>query len=123
MGSVESPKMRIAIAGAGIGGLCLARGLSQYKHLDVRVYESVAKFGNVGAGMALHANAIRAMDLIDPKIKEAYFRSANSMIEDDEVEMATQVIMAEGKYTGETVAALGKAKGRKTVARYDLLRG
>lgn len=123
MGSASPTKLRIAIVGGGIGGLCLARGLIQYDHLDVQVYEAAAKFLQVGAGLALHANAISAMDLIDPEIKQTYFRKANSMAADDEVEMATQVIMAEGKFKGETIAALGRAKGRKTVARHDLLAG
>ena len=117
------PTIRIAIAGGGIAGLTLAHGLTKYDHLDVHVYESVPEYRDVGAGMALHANAMRAMDLIDPAVKQAYLRKANSMLADDEVEMATQVIMAEGKHTGEIIAALGRAKGRKTVSRSDLLEG
>ena len=119
----QALRIRIAIAGGGIAGLCLARGLSQYEHLDVQVYEAAAEFLEVGAGLALHANAIRAMELIDPEIKRTYFRKANIMASDDEVEMATQVVMAEGRFRGETIAALGRAKGRKTVARADLLEG
>ena len=43
------------------------------------------------------------------------------MLADDEVEMATQVIMAEGPFMGEVLAFLGRAKGRKTISRFDLL--
>ncbi len=115
--------IRVAIAGGGIAGLCLARGLSQYPQFDVQVYEQVLEHKDKGGSLALHANAIGAMDLIDPAIKQAYFRKANSMLEDDEKEMSTQVIMAEGRYTGEVIAMLGRAKGRKTVARIDLIAG
>ena len=45
------------------------------------------------------------------------------MIADDEREMATHVTMAEGRHKGEVVVQLGRAKGRKTVARRDLLQG
>ena len=123
MSSSNSPRIRVAIAGGGIAGLCLARGLIQYEHVDVQVYEAAAEFLEIGAGLALHANAIRAMELIDPEIKRTYFRKANKMASDDEVEMATQVVMAQGRFRGETIAALGRAKGRKTVARADLLEG
>jgi salicylate hydroxylase len=115
--------IRIAIAGGGIAGLCLARGLLQYPQFEVHVYEQVLQHKDKGGSLALHANAIGAMELIDPAIKQAYFRKANSMLEDDEEEMATQVIMAEGKYTGQVIARLGRAKGRKTVARVDLIAG
>lgn len=37
--------------------------------------------------------------------------------------MSTQVILAEGPFMGETIAQLGKAKGRKTVSRHDLIEG
>lgn len=115
--------IQVAIAGGGIAGLCLARGLLQYPQFDVQVYEQVQQHRDKGGALALHANAIRAMELIDPALKQAYFRKANSMLADDEVEMATRVIMMEGKYMGEVIASLGRAKGRKTVTRLDLVAG
>ncbi|KAJ9608624.1 hypothetical protein H2200_006395 [Cladophialophora chaetospira] len=115
--------IRVAIAGGGIAGLCLARGLLQYPQFDVQVYEQVQQHKDKGGALALHANAIGAMVILDPALKQAYFRKANSMLEDDEEEMATQVIMGEGKHTGEVIASLGRAKGRKTVARVDLIAG
>ena len=115
--------IRIAIAGGGIAGLCLARGLLQYPQFDVQVYEQVHHHRDKGGSLALHANAIGAMDLIDPAIKQTYYRKANSMLADDETEMATHVIMADGKHSGEVIAKLGRAKGRKTVARINLIEG
>jgi salicylate hydroxylase len=37
--------------------------------------------------------------------------------------MATIVQMGSGRHAGEVLAEIGKAKGRKTVARSDLLGG
>jgi salicylate hydroxylase len=115
--------IKVAIVGGSVAGLCLAKALLQYPQFDVHVYEQVRRHHDKGGALTLHHNAIGAMELIDPAIKLAYFRKANDMLEDDEKEMATHVIMAEGKHMGETIAKLGKAKGRKTVARLDLVEG
>lgn len=51
--------MKIAISGAGIGGLTLAIALQQNGH-DVTVYEKAPEIQPLGAGLALAANAIKA---------------------------------------------------------------
>jgi 2-polyprenyl-6-methoxyphenol hydroxylase-like FAD-dependent oxidoreductase len=51
--------MRIAIAGAGIGGLTAAIGLQQCGH-EIVLFERAPTIQPVGAGLALAANAIRA---------------------------------------------------------------
>jgi len=117
----QDPTLRIAIIGGGIGGLCLAAGLSRLPHLSIHVYESVPAYSDVGAGLALHMNAIKAMALIGPHVKQAYFDKALTMAEEAEEEMSTTVSLASGPNAGAVVAELGKAKGRKTVARADLL--
>src|SRR5215216_149376 len=48
------------IIGGGIGGLCTAIALRQIG-IDVRVYERTEAFERVGAGLAVWANAIRAL--------------------------------------------------------------
>lgn len=115
-------KIKIAIAGGGISGLALAVGLLHNPALDVHIYESVPEYKDVGAGLALHMNAIKAMDLIDPKVKKVYFDKALSMGEENQ-EMVTEVMLAQGDNQGTLVGELGRAKGRKTVSRADLLDG
>ena len=122
MGSVETPKIRIAILGGGIAGLTLGAGLAKNPNVDFHIYESVPEYKDIGAGLALHLNAIKAMSLIGDEVKQAYFDKALNMGEAD-VEMATQVILAQGPNSGEVVAELGRAKGRKTVARHELMKG
>jgi len=122
MAPADAP-IKIALVGGGIGGLCLAAGLVKQPHIDVHVYESVPEYKDIGAGLALHMNAIKGMDLIGPQVKKAYFDKALTMAEEADEEMATQVMLASGPNTGAVVAELGKAKGRKTVARSDLLAG
>ncbi|ORY62993.1 uncharacterized protein BCR38DRAFT_458248 [Pseudomassariella vexata] len=116
-------KLKIAIAGGGIAGLALAAGLIKKQHLEVRVYESVAAYKDIGAGLALHMNAIKAMMLLGPEVRQAYLDKALTMVEDEEKEMVTEVVLAQGPHKGQLVAELGRAKGRKTVSRADLLEG
>jgi 2-polyprenyl-6-methoxyphenol hydroxylase-like FAD-dependent oxidoreductase len=49
------------IIGAGIGGLATAQALLQLGH-QVRVYEAAAELREIGAGVVLGANAMRALD-------------------------------------------------------------
>ncbi len=55
--------MRVAVVGAGIGGLVLAAGLQRDGH-DVRVHERRADAGALGAGLTLSGNAFAALDAI-----------------------------------------------------------
>ena len=52
---------KVAIVGAGIGGLATASALS-HRGFDVQVYEQARQLGEVGAGVALGANSIRLLD-------------------------------------------------------------
>lgn len=115
-----SKKIRIAIAGGGIAGLCLARGLSKHSNLEIHVYEATSRFLDIGGGIALHGNALRALENIDAELSKAYFGAATLMSERN-IEMATIVSVATGQHKDELLAEIGKAKGRKTVARSNLL--
>ncbi|HYG38845.1 MAG TPA: FAD-dependent monooxygenase [Cytophagales bacterium] len=55
--------MKITIIGGGIGGLCTAISL-QKAGFDVKVYEGVENIKPLGAGLALSANAIKALQYI-----------------------------------------------------------
>jgi len=68
--------LSVAIAGGGIGGLCLAIGLLQYSHLKINIYESAPQFKEIGAGLAVGPNAQRALSLICPATAEAFRRCA-----------------------------------------------
>ncbi|KAJ7923468.1 hypothetical protein B0H13DRAFT_1979915 [Mycena leptocephala] len=53
MPSSAPKRLRVAICGAGIGGLTLAVALSQYPDIDVEIYESAAMLAEVGAGVGI----------------------------------------------------------------------
>jgi salicylate hydroxylase len=54
---------RVAIIGGGIGGLTAANALSR-KGIEVAVYEAAAELKEIGAGVALHPNAMRVLRAI-----------------------------------------------------------
>jgi salicylate hydroxylase len=51
---------RVAIIGGGIGGLTAANALAQ-AGIDVAVYEAAGELKEIGAGVALHPNAMRVL--------------------------------------------------------------
>lgn len=115
--------IRVAIVGGGIAGLTLARGLIAQQHLRITVYEATAKYLDIGAGLAFHGNAMRGLANIDQALHDEYFARATLMA-DREKELATTVLIGDDVEGEENILAeLGKAKGRKTVARADLLEG
>lgn len=74
MDESQSPKpFSLAIIGGGIGGLCLAVALAHHD-IPFHVYEAASAFGEIGAGVGLGPNALRAMALLDPTILKAYER-------------------------------------------------
>lgn len=58
-------KIDLAIVGGGPAGLMLALGLKKY-NVHCTVYEAAQSFREIGAGLALGPNAMRAMRLFEP---------------------------------------------------------
>jgi salicylate hydroxylase len=54
---------RVAIIGGGIGGLTAANALSR-AGIEVAVYEAAAELKEIGAGVALHPNAMKVLSAI-----------------------------------------------------------
>jgi salicylate hydroxylase len=67
----ENKHLHVAIVGGGIAGLALALGLNR-ANISYTLYEASPKFTTVGAGISLGPNALRAMDLLDPRLTEPY---------------------------------------------------
>lgn len=76
LGGAPPKPVKVAIVGGGFSGLALQVGLQKYPHIDSHVYESTAKFSELGAGAVLSPNSQRAMQLIDPRIFEGFQRRA-----------------------------------------------
>jgi salicylate hydroxylase len=68
--------LEVSIIGGGIAGVALALDLCRHAHLNVQLFESAAAFGEVGAGVSLGANAVRAIAGLG--IAEAYGKIADS---------------------------------------------
>jgi salicylate hydroxylase len=71
----SSKPLSIAVIGGGIAGVTLTISLLA-RNIDVHLYERDADFEEVGAGIGLGPNAIQAMSLCDPGIKEGFDKVA-----------------------------------------------
>ena len=77
-------RIRIAIIGAGMGGLATALSLANAGHKNITVYEHASNLGFVGAGIQLAPNMARILDVLgvwEPIAAEAV-QCANTSIVD-----------------------------------------
>jgi salicylate hydroxylase len=58
----ESPKLSVAIVGAGIAGLATAIALQKDHGIDVQVYERSEQLQEIGASIALGPNGLKSLD-------------------------------------------------------------
>ncbi|CAK7228965.1 hypothetical protein SCUCBS95973_007061 [Sporothrix curviconia] len=65
----------VAIVGGGITGLALAISLHR-RGVSFTIYEQAAAFGEIGAGVGMHANAVRAMKICDAGLLAGFERVA-----------------------------------------------
>ncbi|KAI5861324.1 mannitol 1-phosphate dehydrogenase [Durotheca rogersii] len=70
---MDTKPFNIAIVGGGISGVTLAICLLQH-NVPVTIYESAARFGEIGAGLGMGPNSVRAMGLISPDIVAGFER-------------------------------------------------
>ncbi|KAF8806839.1 FAD/NAD(P)-binding domain-containing protein [Phlegmacium glaucopus] len=65
-------KFKVAICGAGIGGLIVAVALSRYPDIEVEIFEAAGRLGEIGAGIGLFARpweVIQKLDLEEELLK------------------------------------------------------
>jgi salicylate hydroxylase len=106
---------RVAIIGGGIGGLTAANALRR-AGVEVSVYEAAAELKEIGAGVALHANAMRVLRFIG--VEEAVRKVAGR----------TEYAVTRDGITGRTISKTSRARQVElmgiepaTVHRADLL--
>lgn len=120
----EQPPFTIAIIGAGIGGLTFAIGCLQ-NNVPYVLYESAGKYSTVGAGVGLGPNALRAMDMIHPKLRGMYDSISSGNLTPGKDHVMMDAMYAEpgfGEKRGWKPASFGAACYERTSAhRKDLL--
>jgi 2-polyprenyl-6-methoxyphenol hydroxylase-like FAD-dependent oxidoreductase len=106
---------RVAIIGGGIGGLTAANALLR-AGVEVSVYEAAGELKEIGAGVALHANAMRVLRFIgvEPAVRKIAGQTDYSVTKDG--------------ITGRVISQTSRAKHLElqgiepaTVHRADLL--
>nr|GAT45211.1 predicted protein [Mycena chlorophos] len=62
--SQKQTRLRVAICGAGIGGLTLALALSEYQDIEVEVFEAAKQLAEVGAGVGLFSRPWKVLQML-----------------------------------------------------------
>ncbi|OCK92443.1 mannitol 1-phosphate dehydrogenase [Cenococcum geophilum 1.58] len=122
MESSKTP-LDIAIIGAGIGGLALAIGLIR-QNVTYTLYEGASEYAAVGAGVVLGPNALRAMDLIDSRLRGLYDGISTGNTTPEKEHSIMEALMMEeglGKKQGWTGASWGSKYARSSAHRKALL--
>src|SRR5260370_31681103 len=72
---------RIAVIGGGIGGLTAARALLR-RGFEVSVYEAAPELKEIGAGVALGPNAMKALRSLDleDNVRAVAWESENALL-------------------------------------------
>jgi salicylate hydroxylase len=108
---VAQEPLTIAVIGGGIGGISLSIGLL-HRGINVQIYEAAPAFKEIGAGVTLGPNSIRAMHLIDPAIKAAFDRLATKNHTEEEAE--TWMNVRRGIGEGDLVLKINTTDAEKT---------
>lgn len=115
---------RVAILGAGIGGLALAIGLIK-RGVPVKVYEAAEAFATIGAGIGLGPNSLNAIDLIDSRFRLEYNRAKTANEKPEFKHSMIDALYAEegfGEHRGWTRGIVGAPYfTRSSAHRKDLL--
>ncbi|KAL4266019.1 FAD/NAD(P)-binding domain superfamily protein [Pleurotus pulmonarius] len=69
-------RIRVAICGGGISGLCLAVALSKASNVEVNVYESAQRFSEIGAGVMIWSRTWRILEQMG--LADAFSRIAHA---------------------------------------------
>jgi 2-polyprenyl-6-methoxyphenol hydroxylase-like FAD-dependent oxidoreductase len=67
-------RVRVAIAGGGLGGLCAVLALLRAGVEDVRAFEQQAELGEIGAGIQIAPNAVRVLERLGVDLSEVAVR-------------------------------------------------
>lgn len=82
----QSAPFTVAIVGGGLAGLTLSIGLTSFG-VSHKIYESAKCFSEIGAGIAMGPNAVWALALIDPKLRQCYDQCATYNGREDQREL------------------------------------
>ncbi|KPI40778.1 Salicylate hydroxylase [Cyphellophora attinorum] len=108
----DSKPLKVAIVGGGPGGLALALGLQQHDHLEVHVFESKPKLGDIGASVTLSTNALAALKSIAPAMQKVLDKCLTNFGTTDMGPRGPRIYAGGGERCGEY---LGRAEFARPV--------
>lgn len=119
--SQSKTSLSVAIVGGGISGILTAIGLMKYPHVNVDVYEAAEEFAEIGAGLLLGPNAVRALKCISPTIYEAYVRLQTGNLDRKHRNTWYDFVYATGPHAGEKICSVKSETGQSSIHRGKFL--
>ncbi|GKT87587.1 mannitol 1-phosphate dehydrogenase [Colletotrichum tofieldiae] len=114
----------VAVVGGGIAGLTLTLQLLQHR-IPTILYEQASKFGEIGAGVSFGPNALKAMSLISPHVRQAFENQATYNQSEDHRNVWFEFRYGEtceGKHReGELIYRLACETGQTSIHRAHFL--
>lgn len=115
--AAEEARISIAIIGAGISSLSLARGLLKHKDISIRIHEARAQVGqHDGSGVGIGPNGQNALGSIDPELLQCLYRAGGV-----ENKPSVSIYLAQGQQAGQEVVEVQSDPAQRTVRRNVLL--
>lgn len=123
--ATPSPKFHVAIVGGGLCGISLAIALKK-RNVSFTLYESRGSFTEIGAGLNLGPNGLRALQAIEPSLRDKIFALAtrNPLPEEETWMWLKYGAASENHKDGETIMKIrAPPTGNTTLHRQEFLQG
>ena len=92
-----------------------------YSHITINIYEAVPEFVEIGAGLLLGPNIVRALKCISPKVHEAYMRLQTGNMDPKHKNTWYDFVYVTGSHVGEKICSVKSETGQSSVYRGKLL--
>lgn len=110
--AINPQAVSVVIIGAGIAGVAVSIALAKENpNLQITVYEKRAGFTELGVGVGIGPNAVRAMGLITPELRRAYDGIVTLNGQKDKLNTDFDIFAGDGELRGQFLGEMLAREG------------